>query len=223
MRAIVYTEYGPPEVLQLSELDKPIPKANEVRIKIHASTVSTGDVNARDFTFVPPGFGPLPRLMMGVSRPKKQVLGIELAGEIESVGEAVEEFKEGDPVFGIDGTEMGAYAEYKCMPADGALAIKPSNMNFEEAASIVNGALTSLFFLRKQGKIQTGQSVLINGASGSVGSAAVQLAKSFGAVVTGVCSTGNLELVKSLGADEVIDYTQEDFTQNGESYDLIVL
>jgi NADPH:quinone reductase-like Zn-dependent oxidoreductase len=221
MKAVMYENYGPPEVFQLKEVEKPIPQNNEVLIKIYATAVTAGDLNARGFTYVPPGLGLMARLMMGFPKPKKAILGTEFAGEIESVGKDVKLFKKGDQVFGTDGNNAGAYAEYKCIPEDGVLAIKPTNMNHMEAASITFGALTALFFLKDKANTRKGQKVLVNGASGSVGTAAVQLAKAFGAEVTGVCSTKNLELVKSIGADNVIDYTKEDFIKNGETYDII--
>ena len=222
MKAIVYTEYGPADVLHLEEVEKPTPKDNEVLIKVHASTVTTGDCNARGFAFVPPGFGLLPRLMFGLRKPKKTILGTELAGEVDAVGDAVTRFKKGDQIFGIGSDRFGAYAEFTCRAEKGALAIKPANLSYEEAASLPFGAGTAVYFLRDKAKINRGQKVLVNGASGGVGVYAVQLAKTYGAEVTGVCSTANLELVKSMGADKVIDYTKLDFTQNGETYDVII-
>jgi NADPH:quinone reductase-like Zn-dependent oxidoreductase len=222
MKAIVYTEYGSPDVLRLQEVAKPIPKDNQVLIKIHATTVTAGDCNARGFVFVPPGFGFLARLMFGLRRPRQAILGVELAGEIEATGKEVKLFKRGDQVFGVTGENLGAYAEYVCLAQDAKLVIKPTNLTFEEVTSIPFGATTALYFLRDMAKLRPGQQILIIGASGGVGVYAVQLAKYYGAHVTGVCSTANLELVKSLGADKVIDYTQQDVTQNGETYDVIL-
>jgi NADPH:quinone reductase-like Zn-dependent oxidoreductase len=218
MKAMVYTEYGPPEVLQLTEVAKPTPQDNEVLIKVLATTVTRYDCWARSCT-AHTGLGFLMRLWFGLSGPKQPILGTELAGQIEAVGKDVTRFKTGDPVYAYPGMKLGAYAEYICLPEE-AVAKKPANVTYEESAAILQGALTALFFLRAA-NVQPGQKILILGASGGVGLYSVQFAKHFGAEVTGVCSTAKIELVKSMGADKVIDYTQEDFTQNGETYDLI--
>jgi NADPH:quinone reductase-like Zn-dependent oxidoreductase len=227
MKAIVYTEYGSPDVLHLSEVEKPAPKDNEILIRIHATTVNFGDRLARNFKAVSPRQFNMPfffwlpaRLAFGLSKPRQPILGSEFAGEVEAVGPAVTRFKKSDQVFGYVGEGMGAYAEYRCMPEDGCVTLKPANLSYAEAAVIPYGSIMALSLLRKA-QIQPGQKVLINGASGGIGSAAVQLARHFGAEITGVCGTPRLEFVKALGADHVIDYTKEDFTQSGETYNLI--
>ena len=227
MKAIVYTKYGPPEVLQLKEVKRPVPRENEILVKIYASSVNYGDITVRNFRYLPLSkFNmPLPfwfmaRLMFGFWKPKKNIPGSEFAGNIEATGENVKSFKAGDPVFGYLGPRMGANAEYVCVNEKSMVAIKPENMNYEEASILPYGGTTAFHLLRNI-NIKKGDKVLINGASGAIGSHAVQLAKHYGAEVTGVCGTPRMEFVKSLGADKVIDYTKEDFAQKGETYDLI--
>jgi NADPH:quinone reductase-like Zn-dependent oxidoreductase len=219
MKTIVYEKYGSPEVLALREVAKPAPREAEILVKVHATTVTVADIRSRSFT-VPPSVWLPARISLGMRKPKKEILGVELAGEIESVGKDVTRFKIGDPIFAATLISFGAYAEYKCLPEDAAVAIKPSNITYEEAAALPIGARTALHYVRKA-KVKPGQKVLVYGASGSVGTYAVQLSKYFGAEVTGVCSAANVELVRSLGADKVIDYTLEDFSNNGEKYDVI--
>jgi NADPH:quinone reductase-like Zn-dependent oxidoreductase len=227
MKAIVYTEYGTPDVLHLKEVTKPTPKDNEVLVKIRATPINYGDLIARNFGNVsvrefnmPSIFWLLARISFGLRKPKQQTLGSEFAGDIEAVGKDVTRFKAGDAIFGYRGSSLGANCEYLCVPEDGMLVTKPANMTYEEAASVPYGALTALNLLRKV-NIQPGQKVLINGASGGIGSYALQLARHFGAEVTGVSGTPRLALMKTLGADKVIDYTKTDFTKNGETYDII--
>ncbi|MFO7586209.1 MAG: NAD(P)-dependent alcohol dehydrogenase [Anaerolineales bacterium] len=223
MKAIVYTQYGPPEVLRLADLPKPTPRDKEVLVKVHATTVTIGDTIMRSLNIPVPGWQKvMAQLYLGWNKPKRPILGMELAGEVEAIGRKVTRFKPGDAVFASTfGVNFSGYAEHKCFPENGVLALKPDNLTFEEAAAAPGAGMTALQCLKK-GKIQPGQKVLVYGASGAVGTNAVQLAsRHFGADVTGVCSAANLELVKSLGAGQVIDYTRQDFTQSGAIYDIV--
>jgi NADPH:quinone reductase-like Zn-dependent oxidoreductase len=221
MKAIYHTKYGSPDELQVKDIAKPSPDENELLIKIYASTVTTTDCNVRNFTFVPKIFMPMAKIMFGSKKPKINILGIDFAGEVESTGKNVKLFKKGEYVFGTPGSSFGSHAEFICIPENKALALKPVTATFEESAAIPLAGNTALYFIRDLGKIRPGQKILIIGASGGIGTFAVQLAKFYGAEVTGVCSSTNLEMVKSLGADKVIDYTKENFLQNSKTYDII--
>jgi NADPH:quinone reductase-like Zn-dependent oxidoreductase len=217
MKAIVYKKYGSPNVLKVMDVEKPTPEPGEVLIKVYASTVTSADCMMRRGDTI------LSRILLGLFRPGKkyQILGTEFSGTIEATGSKVKKFKPGDEVYAFRGFGTGCYTQYKCMNENGSIATKPLNIGFTEAASFVDGATTAMFFLKEKAGIQKGQKVLINGASGSIGTFAVQLAKYFGAEVTGVCSTKNIELIKSLGADKIVDYTKEDFCGTGDTYDII--
>lgn len=221
MKAVIHTKYGTPDELQIQEIDRPVPKDNEVLIKIHATTVTTSDCNVRNLTFVPKSFIFISKMIFGFKKPRINVLGLDFAGVVEKTGANVKKFKSGDKVFGSTGTKMGCHAQFCCVQENGAMAIKPDDMSWEEAAAIPLAGNTALYFIRDLGKVQSGQKILIHGASGAIGTYAIQLAKHFGAEVTAVCSGSNAEMVRSLGADKVIDYTKEDFTQSDERYDFV--
>ncbi|MDB5506729.1 MAG: NAD(P)-dependent alcohol dehydrogenase [Devosia sp.] len=221
MKAMTYHRYGPPDVVTMTEMPKPVAKSDEVLIRIRATTVTSGDWRARSLT-LPPGFGFMGRLVFGLFGPRQPILGTELAGVVEAVGNEVTRFKVGDEVFAFPGAKYGSHAEYRTMPANGLVALKPANLSFDEAAALSFGGTTVLRPLRDRIGIKPGDKVLIVGASGGVGTAAVQIARHLGAEVTGVCSTGNVELVRSIGADSVIDYTKDDFAQSGRCWDVIV-
>jgi NADPH:quinone reductase-like Zn-dependent oxidoreductase len=222
MKAVICSKYGPPESLHIKEVEKPVPKNNEILVKVYASAVTAADCRVRGFN-VPPSYWFLARLALGLTKPRKPILGMDFAGEVEVIGEVVKKYKVGDMVYGLMGDRFGGYAQYLCLSEDWkgvGMALKPDSLSFEEAAAIPFGGLTALYFLRES-KIQEGQKILINGASGSVGAYAVQLAKFYGAYVTAVCSAGKIEMVKGLGADKVIDYNNNDFTKLGEIYDVV--
>lgn len=220
MKAAIYERYGPPEVVTLRDVPTPTPSDREVRIRVRATTVNTGDWRVRSLE-LPPGFGPMGRLVFGVSRPRQPILGTELSGVVDAVGRDVRDFAIGDEVFAFTDASMGSHAEYRCIAADGLVAAKPARLSFEQAAALSFGGMTMLGFFRRGG-LASGERVLVNGASGAVGSAAVQLARHFGAEVTAVCGPSNVELVRSIGASHVVDYTAEDFAANGKTYDVIV-
>ncbi len=220
MKGIVCRKYGPPDVLEMNDVPKPVPKDNELLIRVRATTVSSADWRVRSLS-MPQGFGLFGRLAFGLTGPRQTILGTELAGDVEAVGRAVTSFKVGDPVFAFAGGGMGCYVEYKCLPENGPVAMKPANLSYEQAAALSFGGSTMLDFFRR-GALRSGERVLVNGASGAVGTAAVQLAKHFGAHVTGVCGTGNLDLVRSIGADQAVDYTKDDFAHSGTLFDVIV-
>lgn len=221
MQAAVYSKYGLPEVVMLAEVEKPVPGDRDVLVRVRAATVSSADWRARSLS-MPPGFGLLGRLVFGVFGPRKKILGTELSGTVEAVGKAVTRFRVGDEVFAFPGVDLGAHAEYRVLPETGRIVHKPANLSCEEAAALSFGGTTALCFLRDKGGVQPGEKVLVVGASGSVGTAAVQIARHFGAEVTGVCSAANADLVRSIGAARVIDYTSEDFAGSGETWDIIL-
>jgi len=221
MKAIVHSKYGPPEELQLKEVEKPSPGNHDVLIKVHATSVSSTDCNMRNFTFVPKLILLPSRIQFGFKEPKNKILGLDFSGEVEVVGKEVKKFRKGDQVFGISEPALGAYAENLCIPEEVVLIKKSPNLTHEQAAVLPLAGSTALYFIRDLANVQAGQKILVNGASGAIGTYAIQIAKHLGAEVTGVCSTTNIEMVRSLGADNVIDYTKEDFTQNGETYDII--
>jgi NADPH:quinone reductase-like Zn-dependent oxidoreductase len=221
VKAILHTAYGPPEELQLMNVEKPTPKRDEILVKIHATTVSSSDCNIRNFTFTPKVFWLPMRIQFGLFKPKNRILGFDMAGVVQAVGREVTRFQVGDKIFGTAEPAMGTHAEYICLPEGSMLADMPANVSYEEVATLPVAGITALYFLRDLGGLQAGQKILINGASGAIGTFAVQLAKHFGAHVTAVCSTTNLDMVSALGADHVVDYTREDFTTMGETYDVL--
>lgn len=221
MKAVIHSKYGPAHELQIKEVNRPFPKSNEVLVKVVAASVTSTDCNVRNFTFVPKSFLLFARLMFGYRKPRIEILGIDFAGEVEVVGREVKQFKRGDQVFGSNGVRFGSHAEYVCVQETGATVKKPDFISWEEAASLSLAGNTALFFIRDLAKIKQGQKILIHGASGAIGTYSVQLAKHYGAEVTAVCSSVNVALVKSIGADRVIDYSKEDFLSSNERYDFV--